>query len=347
MTIELERAYVFSCESVPHILNFLGAKMVGIPSKIQDDYLSPDLRMRLITREVDLKYNQATLIRKSGNKSSGQRIEESRNIDPETSNILVSDSKLRVRKTRYNIYHASPNFKITLDVVELPMKIAILEIESTNGQMPPTANDLFGVDLLECPLAAWDLFRQKIGICGAPSSGKTEVAKILSGLLNIKLKANSCYVPEYTTSFIQKYNRHPIAMDQFMLWYSQRAREDNATSRANIVISDCPTFLSYVYMIFHNKNKMDTRFRIQLTKLYKRVLEDVESYGHIIYLRPKNLTENNIRFHSQAEIYEIANRIYAFLKWHNIPHTIAEREDARKILKRIFFMNDIKGGEQK
>lgn len=343
MKTELERCYIFSHEDVPHILKFLGIRTEGFVFNIQDDYLNPNLRIRTVDQNIhNTKPKIQQLTRKSGDKSSGRRTEENRNIDPETTAILISDSKLRIIKKRYNIKTEKSGFIITLDVVEAPMKIAILEIESTNGQAPPTASKVFGKDLRECPLSAWDFFRQKIGICGAPSSGKTETAKALSHQLNVNLQANSFHILEYATSFIQKYDRYPNAMDQFMLWYSQRGREENAASKANIVISDSPTFLSYIYMLFHNKTRMDTQFRIHLAKLYKRVLEDINTYNHIIYLRPKNLIDNNIRFHTLGEIRDISQRIYSFLQYHNIPFLVAEQGDATRILKDIFFMNEIR-----
>lgn len=340
MTVELERSYVFPSESIPHILGFLKARTIGLTLNIQDDYLTSDLRIRSATRDDTGFVGIIQLTRKVGNKSSGQRIEENRNIDTETATILIPDSKLRVIKKRYNIHTPGSDFIVTLDTIEEPMKMAILEIESTNGESPPTAKEVFGVELRECPLSTWDLFRQKIGICGAPSSGKTETAKAMSHLLNTHLHANSFHVLEYATSFIQKYDRHPTAMDQFMLWYSQRAREENAASKANIVISDCPTFLSYIYMMFHNRGKMDAQFRIHLAKLYKRVLEDIDGYSHLIYLRPQHLVENDIRFQSVDEIRDIAERIYAFLRWHGIPHIVAEQGDTRRILGNLFYMNE-------
>jgi len=335
---ELERSYIFHHESIPHILNFLGTSVEGEFLDLRDYYLNSNLRIRSTTTKEHGSTVQLT--RKSGDKKNGQRTEENHTIDPETATLLIVDSKLRIVKKRYHIKTNNPNCIVTLDDIESPMKLAVVEIESTNGQTPPTSEELFGVALRECPLAAWDFFRQKIGICGAPNSGKTETAKVLSHLLNTRMNANSFHVLEYATSFIQKYDRHPDAMDQFMLWYSQRAREENAASKANIVISDCPTFLSYIYMMFHSQGKMDPKFRIHLAKLYKRVLEDIDGYGQIIYLRPKPIVDNGIRFQDQKEAHEIAERIHAFLRWHGIPHIIAEQGDAQKIFNNLFQMNE-------
>jgi len=119
VTVELERSYVFPHESIPHILNFLGAQTVGIPLDIQDDYLHPNLRIRTTARKgMDISTIQLT--RKSGDKSSGRRVEENRNIDPETAAILTADRKLRVIKQRYHVKTSGSGFVVTLDTHRVP-----------------------------------------------------------------------------------------------------------------------------------------------------------------------------------------------------------------------------------
>lgn len=335
MAIELERSYIFPGISIHDITRLLNTEVVGEPISILDNYFNRNLRVRCTNK------TSFVLTQKSGDKSSGKRLEQEQPIVRETAIMLAEDDDLIVDKQRYTLAVSGSEFTVTLDIVNSPMKIAILEIESTNGQIPPTAYEIFGVDLRQCPMPAWDFFQQKIGICGAPSSGKTETAKALSSLMNTRLHSNSFHVLEYATSFIQKYDRHPNSMDQFMLWYSQRTREEDAWSKADIVISDSPTFLSYIYMMFHNREPMSDQFKIHLAKLYKRVLEDIGSYDHIIYLKPSGLTRNNIRFHDIEEIQDIANRIHSFLQWHRIPHIVAERDDVQRIFEDIFFMNNI------
>lgn len=163
MTIEFERSYVFAHASIPHILNhsrYLNVEYRDAePLYITDSYLNPHLRIR---ESVD----GFVLTRKTGDKGGGQRIEEESPIDRDTANILSSETKLRVVKRRYTSTDVSSDFRLILDVVEEPMRVVILEIESINDKMPPTASQVLGVDLQECPLSAWNLFRQKVGICG-------------------------------------------------------------------------------------------------------------------------------------------------------------------------------------
>jgi len=334
MAFELERAYVFGTVDISSVVEYLGCTVVGDSTLINDDYINKHLRIRTTA-------DQIILTRKSGNKKDGIRVEKEYPLDPEAANAIAPETRLRIVKRRYVVFHACKDFKITIDVITSPMQISVLEIESTNGEMPSTAHQIFGKDLVECPLSAWDLFQQKIGICGAPSSGKTEMGKTLSNILNTRLSANAFHVTEYATTFIQKYGVNPGTMDQFLIWHCQKAREQDASSKAGIVVSDCPTFLTYIYMLANSPDKMDKQFRVHLVKLYKRVIEDLDSYSKIVYLRPQPLVENNIRFHTNDQIRDLANRIHCFLKWHNVPHMVADREDADKILQNLFFLNVI------
>lgn len=335
--IEKERSYVFTPQSIPHISKAIGMTIDSQSQYIIDNYLNPNLRIRHTNTD------NIVLTRKSSNDSTEGRLEENHPIDKETASLLERDTKLQIIKARHSIGTPNNNVAVTLDIFESPMKIVVLEIESVDGQTPPTSKQLFDIELTQCPLNAWKFFKRKIGICGAPSSGKTEMAKSLSHILNVDFCANTFHVLEYATSFIQKYERHPDSMDQFLLWHSQKAREDNAAKRADIIISDSPTFLSYLYMLFHNHRLMEEQFRIHLAKLYKRILEDMIGYQQIIYLRPQPVVQNNIRFHTDSEILEISQRIYAFLTWHNVPHIIADKNDPSKVVRQLFYLNDISG----
>jgi len=337
--VERERAYVLTPDSIPGLLRKLGATTQGVSLDITDHYLSPDLRLRIINHEAKVRY----LTRKTGDKAEGQREEKTDQISRQIASVLTPDTQLTVKKVRdiLSIDKKGRYFSVSLDVVSEPMKLAILEIESVDDSPPPTAKEIFGIDMKECPLGCWDLFKQKIGICGAPSAGKTETARMLSRILNIDFEANSFHVLEYATSFIQKYDRHPDSMDQFLLWHSQREREKDAANKANMVISDSPTFLAYVYMLFNNREKLTPQLRIHLAKLYKRVLEDLDSYSMFVYLPPSPIVSNRIRYQTSEEVEDIAERIFAFLQQHNTIFIVGNREKPEDILHRVFYMNHI------
>ena len=54
-----------------------------------------------------------------------------------------------------------------------------------------------------------------------------------------------------------------------------------------------------------------------------------------------NIVENNIRFHSMTKAHDISDRILCFLQHHNIPHIIADRGDAKRIIDNLFYINQV------
>jgi len=337
---ELERSYVFKTTNIAEISAFLGTTISSESTNITDSYLSPDTRIR----ETNDQLRPWELTRKTGHKRNGIRTEENHTIGTAVANCLKSDARLVVSKRRHSVNTNVKNLLVTLDTIVSPMTLSIIEIESTDGKPPPTLQGLFGVEAEECPFAAWGLFRQKIGVCGAPSSGKTEAAKHISYLLSTKFGANSFYVPEYATSFIQKYGITPEALDQFVVWYSQMSAEQHASAYADMVVSDCPTFLAYIYAIRHNHLPLSKQLKIHLTKLYERVIDDISQYSRIVYLPPQKFVSNNIRFHNNDEISAIDKQIVAFLDLHQINYITADRNRVQDIVSSIMHINDINAG---
>jgi len=347
--VEHERAYVFSNDSLGSFIDKHQVSLIHL-SDIHDSYLSSDCRIRCektntgdpAAPTVDSQYS---LVRKEGDKGSGHRFEEEELISSHLAEILKTLSKLEVVKSRHSVVGNIDNnnlYKITVDIVSEPLKVSILEVEADDPLSMPIPLDisqrLFGEELRECPLCAWKYFNRKIGICGGPSSGKTESSKWLSFQINTRFGGNAFHVAEYATTFIQKYNRHPEFNDQILVWYGQWKRELNA-KRANLVISDCPTFLSYIYAKILHDGPFNEQDALMLAKIYKQSLFDVNSYSDIILMQMRGYTENNIRYQSEAEACAIHERIQIFLDDHNIPyqsHSYLENED---MLNELLYLN--------
>jgi len=223
------------------------------------------------------------------------------------------------------------------------MNIACLEIEAADPISVPVPADitrrLFDADLIECPLCTWDFYNRKIGICGAPSSGKTETAKWLSHMLNTRFRANAYHVSEYATTFIQKYKRNPEFDDQIVMLYGQRKRERDA-STARMVVSDCPTFLNFIYAQLLYEHPFCEKTALKLAKIYKEVLFDVSTYSNIILLKLQNYIDNNVRYQSADEARDIEERIVRFLDDHHIPYRTASYNDANAILSDLLYLNE-------
>jgi len=337
--VEHEESFVFTYESFDDFQKKQNLQM-GSEIDITDHYLSSDVRIRMSSVS-----GEATLTRKSGDKKDGYRLEDECLISKEAANLLISDNKLVVKKRRHTINGLDSSFdkyKVTVDFIETPMKLVILEVEAADEVGYPIPLDvtdrIFNVPLKRCPLGAWDLFKRKIAFCGAPSSGKTEFAKWVSYILNTRFKANSFHVIEYATSFIQKYNRLPKFADQIFILQGQWRRERNAQMH-DIILSDCPTFLAYIYAQLMDRKEFSDEVALQLSKLYKQSLFDVKSYSDIIFLRLQEYQDNNVRYQTPDEALNIQRRIEEFLQDHRIPHRVGTYNDAEMILAELFYIN--------
>jgi nicotinamide riboside kinase len=341
--IEREQAYVFSWESVDTLLDELKINHSHKPQIVNDYYLNRGLRVRYTTNH-DLT-DSIKLTHKSGNKADGFRQEEEVLVSSDVGNILKEQSVLRVSKKRLklNLKAQNPHVNVYLDYVQKPMQVAILEIESIDRQKSTPlpsgiATELFGKELISCPLSAYDYFIRKIGICGGPGSGKSMLATHLSYKVNTLLNGNAFHVAEFATTFIQAYHRNPTFQDQFLIWYGQRERERNA-QRSNIVISDCPTFLAYIYTLCLNGSEYNPQTILNYSKIYKGVLDDVQGYSSLVFLKIADYANNNIRYQSKTEAFKIEGRIQQFLDEHHIPYRSGTYRETDQLFKELFWLN--------
>lgn len=346
--IEHERSYVFTIEGIHYFLADCGCewKQTSQKSCLDDYYLSCGLRVR-----VPMYQDYAIITRKEGSKAAGYRVEKEAKIDRKAAELMIQQPMLHVHKERHEV-SVDParlerandaNVKIVVDIIDKPMRLAVLEIESVSESLYPLPVDiprrLFGRELKECPLCTTELFMRKIGICGGPSSGKSETAKWMSHSINTEFGGNAFSVAEFATTFIQKYRRNPAFHDQFFIWYGQRERERDAET-ADIVISDCPTFLAYIYMLYLNREQFSETSALYFSKMYKRVLFDIQNYTDLIFLSIKNYEDNNVRYQTKDEALELERRIRQFLDDHHIPYVDTTYDQTQKLLADLFWIND-------
>jgi len=341
MFVEKERSYIFKLQDIVWLTRiFPGyySKDVKIDI-IEDYYINKNLRLRK-------KNDKLTMEHKSDGKKEEGRIEESQDITENWFNLLKEKASLKVIKKRQILHTEPDDYVITLDIVSEPMRILILEIESLNGGDPPRINNFIAPysskGFVYCPLSAWDYFKRKIAICGAPSSGKTSTAQWITNKINTEFGGRAFCPIEYATSYIQKYDKYPNIHDQYMIWESQSSREQDALNKSDIVISDSPTFLSYIYGLLTSKNIDINDKNILLSKLYKRSLEGLCEYEQILFLNLLEYKENGVRYNTKAEAVEINNIISNFLKqhgvWRNTHYTYENKEE---ILSSILYLNEI------
>ena len=345
MSIETENSYIFTHDGVRDFLLHTGNAIAGEYVELEDRYLAPGLRIRAAS-DGSTGEKKWFITKKAGDKSSGSREEHEHFVSSAPAEMMSSEAKLVVKKRRHSVItppSVSVDFQVTVDFVQSPMRIAVLEVESTHkGNIQGAVDVLFqekATTLRPCPLDAWRYFKRRIGICGGPSAGKTETARKLSYDLNTQLSSNSFHVTEYATSFIQKYNRNPTIGDQFFVWFGQREREANAASRADIVVSDCPTFLSYIYAKHMNAGVFDERLALFMSKMYKRVLFDLSAYSDIVFLRQVDYHNNGIRFQTESEAQKISDAIFTFLREHRVAFMYTDYRESGSLLRNLFYIN--------
>ena len=341
--VEYEKSYVFTHERAKA---FIKSHNIQIKSEalIEDYYLDSQIRIRKIND------GEFTITQKTGDKKDGYRTESDTKISSDAAQTLVPLAKTVVKKTRKTLIcpdtkhltadEISGRYKVTMDFVHEPMKLAILEIESDINLPVCPSIYVLGENLIDCPLNACSLFNRKITLCGTSSSGKTETAKKLSHVLNTQFSANSYHVPEFATTFIQKYKINPSFWNEFLIYSGQLEREQNANHLANIIVSDCPTFLTYIYLSHLPKEKFSKQTALVFAKMYKRVLFDISRYTDIILLILVDYKENNVRYQKgKEEALEIENRIISFLNDHNISYVSYTYFKFDEIINDLFFLN--------
>jgi len=374
--IEHERSYIFTHEGA---LQFLQEQGMGLYYKpgdpdpsvtmIKDCYLGKGMRVRRKWKMGEAIPEGATAFRadgtkltsgynddpppdsdvsyiftqKKGDKAQGFRFEFEEEISKQLAESLVADKVLCIKKLRKKLPVADDAYIVTMDFIEEPMKLAVLEIEARSEVVYPIPVDittkLFQTKLQECPLCSFSLFNRHVGIAGGPSSGKSETAKILSHVINTEYGGNCFNVQEFATTFIQKYKKNPNFWEEFFIWHGQHEREHSADA-ANVVISDCPTFLTYIYLMHLPKDEFSESTALVLAKMYKRVLFDIKWYSDIIFLKLIEYKENKIRYQSgKDEALKIESRIKGFLDDHNIAYKTYDYNQKDKILKDMFYIN--------
>lgn len=343
MNTEHELSLVFDLNDI-YLLQEYALTLFNSGVKLTDYYLDQNNRFR-----YNHEKSSFVVCSKSGDKASGTRLENEIKITPENDDdfklFLSNSSKFKIEKERYDL-DVNPNFTLTADVVKSPMKVGIIELEFKNKSLLTKAVEKAeSLKLKICPLNAWNFNKRRIGIAGGPSSGKTSVAKEISLKLNHTYGANSSDVVEYATSFIQKMKRYPNFDDQSWICMKQSERENTVSRTANLVLSDCPVFISYIYAQRSMRNNKASSFTdYALQSLYKRSIHSLDLYDKFYLLETLDYRENGVRYHNFEESKQICEEIKRFIidsgrshKLHIYNYTMVD-----EILKDILYLNNIK-----
>jgi len=161
----------------------------------------------------------------------------------------------------------------------------------------------------------------RVAFAGAPDSGKTTLAKMVSANLNLEGYVPA-YIHEYARDYITKYQVRPNTVsEQFFVFYTQFEREeDMCSSSTQIMYTDCPIILSYIYAIDLVK---DDRDRDMLAYLYNKTMMVLrDRYDLIFLLRPfRETVKDDVRAQDWDRIGKLDKQIKAFLDLHGMEYT--------------------------
>jgi nicotinamide riboside kinase len=155
-----------------------------------------------------------------------------------------------------------------------------------------------------------------IGFCGAPSSNKTTLSHLLRWQLAQKTKLSRELPREYARHYMEKYGAIESIHQQLLIYDGQTKSEKQITDNYNIMITDSPRFLSYVYAkrFLHYKDPHNVA---SLVRLYELAVLSLSDYD-IIYILPPpvDIEMDGIRSQSKEDVMNIFRDSKNFLDTH-------------------------------
>ncbi len=161
----------------------------------------------------------------------------------------------------------------------------------------------------------------KIAIMGAPSTGKTTLAKELSIHLLYRKGKQSEYIDEYARQFVAKFGV-PTIYDQYFFFEQQLKKEHAVNPNAEYLVTDSPFYLSYIYGS-KVMNRESEKERLFFHALVERLLEHVNDYDYVIYLPADDsrLQKDGMRIHTTVfDQKDVDDRIRGFFSIYNIDY---------------------------
>lgn len=171
----------------------------------------------------------------------------------------------------------------------------------------------------------------RIAMAGAQDTGKTTTARMLSGKLSSR-GILTHYVQEFARGYIPKAGEVTSLAEELFLVEQQLKLEREAPDKMQVMITDSPVFLAFVYSTlmvnFRCLNKKDI---VMLDRVYDKVL-DHGGYD-MIFLCPVKWapTDDGVRPDTLRSLNgTIAERIDAFIHLHGLQAHILASEHQSK-----------------
>jgi len=172
----------------------------------------------------------------------------------------------------------------------------------------------------------------RVAFVGAPDSGKTTLAKVVSAELNL-VGYIPAYIHEYARDYITKHGVRPYTVaDQFMVFCRQLEREnDMCSASTKIMYTDSPIMLPYIYaidLVMNDKDKDD------LVYLYNRTLTALKNRYDLIFLLHafRTTLKDDVRAQDWDRISKLDTQIKAFFDLHGLAYTELNQPMQERVL---------------
>lgn len=172
-----------------------------------------------------------------------------------------------------------------------------------------------------------------VGFVGGPCTGKTTLANFVSEELRQRgFRVGTSR--EFVTEDVKR-NGPPsadnLAFEHIRFYMNQCLEEQRACEGRQVVVTDCPTFLTYIYAEYGFGNSECPRDQLALADLREAFMRDVRRYKCLYLLRREFPYEDNgVRFHTLNQamavdslIERLLNEAGADYAW--LEGTVAER----------------------
>lgn len=169
----------------------------------------------------------------------------------------------------------------------------------------------------------------RIGIVGAPSAGKTTTAHLVRHKLSAHPVSREV-VREYARHYIEKYGQPRTAFEQWHIYDGQTKWEQQAVDVYQVVLSDSPRFLPYLYSLQYLDHR-ESREVACVTRLYELAILALNDYDRIYVLAPNlDVEQDGVRSQKAEDAIAIDAMIRQFLWVHTAvrersrPHFVVE-----------------------
>ena len=176
----------------------------------------------------------------------------------------------------------------------------------------------------------------KISIVGAPSTGKTILARHLTNTLSMT-GFDADNVLEYARTYLFRYikpvkRKKQNLLDQVMIYTGQKRREEDL-KYCEFVICDSATFIPYIFAGISGYDLNDPRDVMVVHKLFKWSIQEITTYDFIFYLPPDieyKPKDAEWKVSSGDERADIARRIESYLLDIKFPYFRVESKDTEE-----------------